>query len=178
VEGVLVVSGIPGSGKSTVARLLAGQFERGVHIEGDLIGHHFIVRGLVPPQGPPQDEAERQLLLRRRNICLLADSFTESGFTTIVDDVVVSRGVLEAYVGYLNVRPFRLVQLTPTLEVVAKRDAGRDKHVFDLWNHLHEELHERMDRVGFWLDTSEMSAPETVAAILNNLDAAQVSPAP
>jgi cytidylate kinase len=178
MEGVLVISGIPGSGKTTVARLLAGHYERGVHIEGDLVGHHFIVSGLVPPQGPPRDEAERQLLLRRRNICLLADSFTDSGFTTIVDDVVVSRGVLDVYLDNLRARPLRLVQLTPSLDVVSRRDAERDKQVFDLWRHLHDELHERMDRVGFWLDTSDMSLEETVEAILDNLDEAQVSPAP
>jgi deoxyadenosine/deoxycytidine kinase len=177
MDGVLVVSGIPGSGKTTVARLLAEHYERGVHIEGDHVGEHFIVRGFVPPQGPPRDEGGHQLLLRRRNVCLLADSFTDGGFTTIVDDVVVSRSILDLYLDYLHARPLRLVQLTPSLDVVAQRDAERDKHFFDLWGHLHEELHERMDRVGFWLDTSELSPCETVDAIVNNLDATQVSPA-
>jgi hypothetical protein len=52
---------------------------------------------MVPPQGPPQDEAAEQLRLRRTNICLLADSFADAGFVPVIDDVVVSAGVLGRY---------------------------------------------------------------------------------
>ena len=37
VEGVFLISGIPGAGKTTVARLLASQFPLGAHIEADEI---------------------------------------------------------------------------------------------------------------------------------------------
>lgn len=75
-----LISGIPGAGKTTVARLISERFDRAAHIEGDLVGHHFIVTGLVAPNEEPKEEAERQLHLRRRNICLLADSFAADGF--------------------------------------------------------------------------------------------------
>ena len=60
--------------------MLATRFERAAHIESDLVGERFIVSGMVPPQGPPHDEAAEQLRLRRTNICLLADSFADAGF--------------------------------------------------------------------------------------------------
>lgn len=143
-------------------------------LEADLVSFGFIVSGLVPPQGPPADEAERQLRLRRRNVCLLADSYAEEAFVPVIDDAVVSPGVLDLYSGHLRQRPLRLVQLVPSLEVIRQRDAGRDKNMFELWSHLHDELHASMPRIGLWLDTSEMTAVETVDAIVGRLDEALI----
>jgi gluconate kinase len=172
--GAIIVSGVPGAGKTTIARLLAARFDRAAHLEGDLVSFGFIVSGLVPPQGPPKDEAERQLELRRRNVCLLADSFADAGFIPVIDDVVVSPSVLDLYLILLRTRPLRLVQLTPTLDVIQRRDSGRDKHVFDLWHHLNDQLHNQMPRVGLWLDTSDLTEEQTVDAVFQQLDQARV----
>lgn len=169
MEGVLLISGAPGAGKTTVSRLVASRFEKSACIEGDLVGHHFIVNGLVPPEGPKL-QADRQLDLRRRNTCSLANAFRAEGFVTVVDDVVVSRGVLDQYRRWIEQKPLRLVQLTPRLDVLEARDANRDKHVFHLWGHLHHELHEHMERVGLWLDSSDQMPSATVEAILARVD--------
>lgn len=160
-----LISGVPGAGKTTVARLLAAQFPRACHIEGDLIHHHLIVSGGIAPHERPHEEAERQLRLRRRNICLLADSFAD-GFVPVIDDVVVSNSVMETYHEILTTRPLIFVQLAPTIEVIKERDAARHKQVFEIWSHLDTLMRDSMHRVGLWLDTSNMTVEETVDAIL------------
>ncbi len=165
-----LISGVPGAGKTTVSRALAARFPRSAHIEGDVVGEQFIVNGLVPPQGPPEDQAQVQLLLRRRNMCALADSFAEAGFVPVIDDVVVAVSVLDRYLSGLRSRPLLFVQLAPGLEVIRARDADRDKQVFDTWSHLDAKMRAEMRSFGLWLDTSLLTADQTVTQILDRAD--------
>lgn len=54
---LIAVTGIQAAGKSTVSRLLAQRFARGVHIEADLL-QHMIVSGGVGAQEPGDLEGE------------------------------------------------------------------------------------------------------------------------
>jgi adenylylsulfate kinase-like enzyme len=58
-----VITGLPGAGKSTVARLLAGRFPRSAHVEGDRLAE-MVVGGLVFPGQAPEAESERQVAAR------------------------------------------------------------------------------------------------------------------
>jgi chloramphenicol 3-O-phosphotransferase len=177
-EGVspaaIIVSGIPGAGKTTVARLLARRFERAAHIEADEVQRMVVAGGVWPDgdgldqDGNPQGEALRQLELRARNVCLLANSFGEAGVVAIIDDVVIGTR-LEAFRSMLTGRPLWFVLLVPNLERVAERNATRGSDaVFERWRHLDATTREETERVGLWLDSSELSAEETVARILED----------
>jgi predicted ATPase len=162
---VLVISGIPGAGKSTISAIVARRLERSAHIEAEVL-QRFVVGGSVWPDGERQAEAMRQLRLRGRNVALLADSFFEAGFTPIIDDVVIGDRLADLR-SDLRSRPLLYVLLTPALGAVRQRNQQRtNKDVFETWRHLDALAREETPQVGLWLDTSCQTAEQSADEIL------------
>ena len=169
MDGVILISGVPGAGKTTVARLLARHLPLAAHIEADEI-QNLIVSGGLHPQEKPQDEARRQYRLRTTNVSLLADSFARRGIVPVIDDTVVERQRVLDYLADVETRPLRLVLLSPPLEIALTRDRVRGyKQVGDIWIHLDALMRDEMVGIGLWLDNSALTAEETVVAILDQL---------
>lgn len=170
---IFLISGIPGAGKTTVAGLLARRFDRGVHLEADMF-QKFIVTGGLSPSDEPRDEAWRQLRLRSKHVAMIADSFLEHGFWPVIDDVVVG-GRLNDVLEDIRSLPIYFVMLLPRLDVVEHRDRTREeKHVFDVWQHLDEVARTETPRQGLRIDSSDMTAEETVDEILRRADEALI----
>jgi predicted kinase len=168
---IIAVTGIQAAGKSTIARLLAQRFERGVHIEADTLQRMIIAGGAwVGEPGPPAGEAERQLRLRLKHMCLLGRTFFDAGFTVVLDDIILGERWTQLQhdlAGY----PYCLVVLAPTVEAVLERDRARAKHTIgEAWAHyLDRELRATMAGAGTWIDSSGQSADETIEKILQGL---------
>jgi predicted kinase len=162
---LIVISGLPGSGKSTAARALARRFARAAHVEADRL-QDLIVEGAV--EGGPDGlsaEAWAQVDLRLRNACLLARSFVESGFTAIVDDIVVGRRLTDLD-RHLDGVPFLFVMLAPPFEHVRQRWIDASSPFADSWDWIETELRERTPRTGLWIDTSSLDPEQTADAIV------------
>ena len=161
-EGCLILSGTPGAGKTTVARLLAGSLPRSAHIGGDDVSL-MVASGAVGPVSEPRAEAERQLTLRAHNICSLANNFAAFGFYPVLDHVVPNRHVLNLMVGLLKPRPVLFVTLAPTLEVAAARaEAEQVDYPFAA---LGEQMSDQLASVGWWFDTSALTPEQTATTI-------------
>ena len=170
-DGVWLVVGIQAAGKSTVADLLARQFERGVHVRGGQF-YRWAVSGWVDPWDDDQHEARELLDLRYRLSALVATEYCRAGFTTVVQDNVFGEDV-RTWLQAVQARPRHLVVLRPSLAVVLERDNARQREVGKVAYRPGETDASQLDallvstpRIGLWLDTSTQTPIETMQTIL------------
>jgi adenylate kinase family enzyme len=166
-SGIIVVSGMQGAGKSTVAGALARRFDRGVHISADVL-QKMIVSGAQWPEGREMsDAASRQLRLRLRNMCLLGRSFAEADFTAVLDDIIIGERAQHLR-EEMGATPYTFVMLTPSLESVKARETGRGTRLWEEWAWMDGEAR-ATPGVDLFVDSGDMSVEETVEFVVNSL---------
>jgi predicted kinase len=165
---MVLITGIPGAGKSTVADRLAARFRLGVHVRGDVF-RRMVVTGRHEMTSIPSEEAWRQIRLRYRLAAQTADTYYEAGFSVVVQDVAIGP-LLTTYVNAIKARPLVLVVLAPRPEVVARREAARTKVAYHddaaTITALDTALRQETPRIGLWIDTSTQSPDQTVDEII------------
>lgn len=165
-QAVLLITGIQAAGKSTVAKLIAGQLPRSVHLRGDLF-RRMVVGGRAEMSPPPSAEAIRQLRLRHQLTAEVADRYFEAGFTVVAQDIVLGSYLTEI-VDRIHSRPLLVVVLAPQPDAVAAREAGRVKNAYRGYTvtDLDTALRQETPRIGLWLDTSGQTPEQTAAEIV------------
>lgn len=162
----VLLIGIPGSGKSTVAAALAARFAASAHIEVDALQELIVSGGRWPsPEG--DEEADRQIFLRARNACLLADSFAAAGILPVIDDVVVRRAHLDFYRARLTGLPLHCVVLAPDAAKAMERNLARDKRLTTDWSPLDDVMRTELADERIWIDSAELTVDGTVDAVLS-----------
>jgi predicted kinase len=168
LDGCVIVTGMPGAGKTTVTALAARLLPRAAQVKGDVVSY-MILSGRVGFQQEPADEAERQDVLCNLNMATLANNFIDYGFTVLMDTVVADRAELDCLLGALGTRPVRMVILAPGIEACRYRNSIRDpeeRFDFDGYERLEADMRRDLGDLGWWFDTSALTPADTAARLV------------
>jgi hypothetical protein len=119
---VVIVTGPPGAGKTTVAGILAARFQPSVRLESDSFWT-TIVNGFVEPWRPGAERQNRAVL---GAVAAAATELARGGYTVVVDGIV-GPWFLPVFSGRFAEAGIdgHYVVLRPPLEVTLARAAGR-----------------------------------------------------
>jgi len=120
---IVIISGAPGAGKSSVTRALCERYDRTVHIETDQF-FAAIRMGLISPW---KVESDRQNHMVSRAAARAATAYAEELFGVFIDGVIGPH-LLQVYLRELAVTglPVHFVLLAPSADAIVARGMSRE----------------------------------------------------
>jgi adenylate kinase family enzyme len=135
---LLLITGPPGAGKSTVARAIAEAHPQSAFVEGDAF-FGFLATGSIAPWLP---EANQQNQIVTRAAASAAGQYASGGYFTVYDGIV-GPWFLRTFALASGLEELHYVILLPPVETCVERVATRLNHAFAdeaATRHMHEEF--------------------------------------
>ena len=171
---VLVLTGPPAVGKSTVAALIADRWDLSVHLRTDYFWDEFIRRGFLRPW---MLESQEQNTTVMRVITAAAVEYAKGGYSVVVDGIVgpwFAELVAETFADHGVA--WHYVILLPANDVNVERSRSRSKTITQgVLDKMYDEFTSHLD--GYEkhvVDSTHLDAAQTAAVVCKSMEAGEL----
>ena len=173
---VLVLTGPPAAGKSTVAALIADRWDLSVHLRADYFLEEFIRSGY---QRPWRSESHEQNTTVMRAVTAATAEYAKGGYLVVVDGIVGPWFVNLVADHFLNHGIiWHYVILLPTSDVCFERNRVRsveeqvEREVLDK---MYGEFTSRLDGYEkYVVDSTHLNAGQTAEAVYKKMEVGEL----
>lgn len=168
MPNIVILTGPPGAGKSTINEILASKVPNSAIVSCDTL-RHMIKNGYADRKS---SEWQTQLSLGLKNTVLLSKSFYNNGFNVFLDDIICSKDEVDDYFNALKGYNLKIFVLLPNKEVVAKRDLERGEFAMkERALELHKKFEEfsKTEKRVITIDSSNQTPEETTKTVMKEL---------
>lgn len=140
-SALLIVTGPPGAGKSTVSQSLGQRFDPSALVEGDAF-FGFLARGRIPPW-LPESNTQNDVVVRAS--ASAAGTYAANGYFTVFDGIM-GPWFLPTFLEASGLHHLDYAVLLPGVDRCVERVRTRDDHAFDdedATRKMHDEFSRR-----------------------------------
>jgi chloramphenicol 3-O-phosphotransferase len=167
---ITILTGPPGSGKTTIGKILANKIDNSAVVSTDSL-RYFVKNGCA--EIGKGEEWKNQLRLGAENACLLSKNFVKNGFNVFLDDVICVKERMDIYKESLEGFEVKFILLMPKKEILLKRDLERgDWAMKERAGYLHDKFTEfiKEEKCFIKIDNTNQNAKETAEEIILRLN--------